>query len=66
MAMQVAFRPLNNGEFITTCSTLADQGLLFVSAAKEDRRRRVALKVPEDDITTAINDNRILRSCLLN
>eukprot|EP00891_Asterochloris_glomerata_P004486 jgi/Astpho2/4486/e_gw1.00067.413.1_t len=66
LCRRVAFRPLNNGEFITTCSTLADQGLLFVSAAKEDRRRRVALKVPEDDITTAINDNRILRSCLLN
>lgn len=62
--IQVAFCPLTSGEVSAACSTLSDQGLLQLSSQQGDRRCRVTLKVQEDDVLTAIVDNRLLSNCL--
>lgn len=64
--LQVGFRPLASGEFAGACSVLADQGLLGLGHHKEERLRRITMRVSEEDLVLALQDVRALRACLLD
>lgn len=51
-------------EFSNMCRVLSDQGLLKLGQSREDRLRRVTLKVDESDITFALQGMRFFRNCL--
>ncbi|XP_038683554.1 cell division control protein 6 homolog B-like isoform X1 [Tripterygium wilfordii] len=57
-------RPVGTLEFSSMCRVLNDQGLLKVGQAREDKLKRVTLKVDEADITFALQGVRFFRSCL--
>ncbi|XP_010521931.1 PREDICTED: cell division control protein 6 homolog [Tarenaya hassleriana] len=52
-------------EFSNMCTVLNDQGLLKLGQAREDKLKRVTLKVDESDITFALQGIRFFRNCLL-
>ncbi|ERN09736.1 cell division control protein 6 homolog B [Amborella trichopoda] len=56
--------PASMTEFSNMCRVLNDQGLLKLGQSREDRLRRVALKVDEADITFALQGIRFFRNCL--
>ncbi|KAJ4830103.1 Cell division control protein 6 B [Turnera subulata] len=56
--------PVGTMEFSTMCRVLNDQGLLKLGQARDDRLRRVTLKVDEADITFALQGIRFFRNCL--
>lgn len=60
----MAFKPLASSEVSAACSTLADMGLLGLGHAREERQRRVTLRMAVADIALALADARLLRSCL--
>lgn len=62
--VQVAFRALAPSEVSAAVSTLADMGLLGLGHAREERQRRVTLRMAVSDIALALADARLLRSCL--
>ncbi|XP_010262805.1 PREDICTED: cell division control protein 6 homolog B-like isoform X2 [Nelumbo nucifera] len=51
-------------EFSNMCRVLSDQGLLKLGQSREDRLRRVTLKIDETDITFALQGIRFFRNCL--
>ncbi|KAL3750554.1 hypothetical protein ACJRO7_011541 [Eucalyptus globulus] len=51
-------------EFSSMCRVLNDQGLLKLGQSREDKLRRIALKVDEADITFALQGVRFFRNCL--
>ncbi|XP_042517565.1 cell division control protein 6 homolog B-like, partial [Macadamia integrifolia] len=51
-------------EFSNMCRVLGDQGLLKLGQSREDRLKRVNLKVDEADITFALQGIRFFRNCL--
>ncbi|XP_047318053.1 cell division control protein 6 homolog B-like [Impatiens glandulifera] len=46
------------------CRVLGDQGLLKLGQSREERLRKVSLKVDEADVTFALQGIRLFRSCL--
>lgn len=64
LTQQVAFKPLAPSEVSAACSTLADMGLLGLGHGREERQRRVTLRMAVADIALALADARLLRSCL--
>jgi cell division control protein 6 len=61
---QVAFRALAPSEVTAACSTLADMGLLGLGPAREERQRRVTLRISLEDVSLALQDARLLKDCL--
>ncbi|XP_030537653.1 cell division control protein 6 homolog B-like [Rhodamnia argentea] len=51
-------------EFSGMCRVLSDQGLLKLGQSREDKLRRIALKVDEADIAFALQGVRFFRNCL--
>ncbi|KAK2967050.1 hypothetical protein RJ640_015270 [Escallonia rubra] len=51
-------------ELSSMCRVLADQGLLKLGQSREDKLRRVTLKVDEADISFALQGVRFFRNCL--
>ncbi|CAL8466096.1 g5632 [Coccomyxa elongata] len=64
LCKKVAFRALAPSEVSAAVSTLADMGLLGLGHAREERQRRVTLRMAVADIALALADARLLRSCL--
>ncbi|KAJ8749709.1 hypothetical protein K2173_012260 [Erythroxylum novogranatense] len=56
--------PVGNLEFTSMCGVLNDQGLLKLGQSRDERSKRVALKVDEADITFALQGVRLFRNCL--
>ncbi|PSS14206.1 Cell division control protein 6 B like [Actinidia chinensis var. chinensis] len=56
--------PLGIMELSNMCRVLGDQGLLKLGQAREDKLRRVTLKVDEADIAFALQGVRVFRNCL--
>ncbi|GFZ13298.1 cell division control, Cdc6 [Actinidia rufa] len=56
--------PLGIMELSSMCRVLGDQGLLKLGQAREDKLRRVTLKVDEADIAFALQGVRVFRNCL--
>ncbi|CAI9109182.1 OLC1v1008956C1 [Oldenlandia corymbosa var. corymbosa] len=56
--------PLSIMELSNMCRVLADQGLIKLGQAREDKLRRVMLKVDEADINFALQGVRFFRNCL--
>ncbi|KAF5203576.1 Cell division control protein 6-like protein [Thalictrum thalictroides] len=46
------------------CRVLSDQGILKIGQSKDDRSKRVTLKVDEVDVTFALQGIRFFRNCL--
>ncbi|PIA61020.1 hypothetical protein AQUCO_00300505v1 [Aquilegia coerulea] len=46
------------------CRVLSDQGILKIGQSKDDRSKRVTLKVDEADITFALQGIRFFLNCL--
>ncbi|VVB01841.1 unnamed protein product [Arabis nemorensis] len=57
--------PAGITEFTNMCTVLNDQGILKLSQAREDKPKRVSLRVDEADITFALKEIRFFRNCLL-
>uniref|UniRef100_A0A7N0U3E2 Cdc6 C-terminal domain-containing protein n=1 Tax=Kalanchoe fedtschenkoi TaxID=63787 RepID=A0A7N0U3E2_KALFE len=57
--------PVGIFELSSMCRVLSDQGLLNIGQSKEDRLRRVTLKVDQSDITFSLQGVRFFRNCLL-
>ncbi|XP_058114913.1 cell division control protein 6 homolog B-like [Magnolia sinica] len=51
-------------EFSNMCRVLGDQGLLKLGQSREEKLKRVTLKVDEGDITFALQGIRFFRNCL--
>ncbi|XP_075079594.1 cell division control protein 6 homolog B-like isoform X2 [Nicotiana tabacum] len=56
--------PVGIMELSNMCRVLGDQGILKVGQAREDKLRRVTLKVDEADITFALQGIRLFRNYL--
>ncbi|CAK7331276.1 unnamed protein product [Dovyalis caffra] len=56
--------PVGILEFLNMCRVLADQGLLKLGQSRDDKLKRVTLKVDEADITFALQGVRFFRNCL--
>ncbi|KAM7527682.1 hypothetical protein LguiB_031092 [Lonicera macranthoides] len=56
--------PVGIMELSSMCRVLGDQGLLQVGQSREDKLRRVTLKIDEADITFALQGVRFFRTCL--
>ncbi|XP_044504950.1 cell division control protein 6 homolog B-like [Mangifera indica] len=56
--------PVGILEFISLCRVLNDQGLLKLGQSREDKLKRVTLKIDESDITFALQGVRFFRNCL--
>ncbi|XP_059626955.1 cell division control protein 6 homolog B-like [Cornus florida] len=56
--------PVGIMELSSMCRVLGDQGLLKLGQSREDKLRRVTLKVDEADITFALQGFRVFRNCL--
>ncbi|KAL9367924.1 hypothetical protein Peur_039123 [Populus x canadensis] len=56
--------PVGILEFLSMCRVLADQGLLKLGQSRDDKLKRVTLKVDEADITFALQGVRVFRNCL--
>ncbi|KAJ6409053.1 hypothetical protein OIU84_008695 [Salix udensis] len=46
------------------CIVVADQGLLKLGQSRDDKLKRVTLKVDEADVTFALQGIRFFRNCL--
>ncbi|KAL1195713.1 Cell division control protein-like protein [Cardamine amara subsp. amara] len=57
--------PAGITEFTNMCTVLNDQGILKLSQARDDKLKRVSLRVDEADITFALKEIRFFRNCLL-
>ncbi|KAL9687103.1 hypothetical protein QQ045_031499 [Rhodiola kirilowii] len=57
--------PVGISELSSMCCVLSDQGLLKLGQSKDDKLRRVALKVDQADITFSLQGVRFFRNCLL-
>ncbi|KAF8116060.1 hypothetical protein N665_0023s0038 [Sinapis alba] len=57
--------PAGITEFCNMCTVLNDQGILKLSKARDDKLKRVSLRVDEADITFALKEIRFFRNCLL-
>uniref|UniRef100_A0A1J3FTV9 Cell division control protein n=2 Tax=Noccaea caerulescens TaxID=107243 RepID=A0A1J3FTV9_NOCCA len=57
--------PAGITEFANMCTVLNDQGILELSHARDDKLKRVSLRVDEADITFALKEIRFFRNCLL-
>ncbi|CAA7038058.1 unnamed protein product [Microthlaspi erraticum] len=57
--------PAGITEFANMCTVLNDQGILKLSHARDDKLKRVSLRVDEADITFALKEIRFFRNCLL-
>ncbi|XP_010510455.1 PREDICTED: cell division control protein 6 homolog isoform X2 [Camelina sativa] len=57
--------PAGITEFTNMCTVLNDQGILKLSQARDEKLRRVSLRVDEADITFALKEIRFFRNCLL-
>ncbi|EIE18599.1 P-loop containing nucleoside triphosphate hydrolase protein [Coccomyxa subellipsoidea C-169] len=64
LCKKVAFKALAPSEVSAACSTLADMGLLGLGHAREERQRRVTLRMAVADIALALADARLIRGCL--
>ncbi|KAA8543751.1 hypothetical protein F0562_022072 [Nyssa sinensis] len=56
--------PIGIMELSSMCRVLGDQGLIKLGQSREDKLRRVTLKVDEADITFALQGIRVFRNCL--
>ncbi|XP_044481851.1 cell division control protein 6 homolog B-like [Mangifera indica] len=56
--------PVGILEFTNMCRVLNDQGLLKLGQSREDKLKRVTLKIDESDITFALQGVRFFRNCL--
>ncbi|KAI7983508.1 hypothetical protein LOK49_LG15G01261 [Camellia lanceoleosa] len=56
--------PVGIMELSNMCRVLGDQGLLKLGQSREDKLRRVTLKVDEADIAFALQGVRVFRNCL--
>ncbi|XP_031271098.1 LOW QUALITY PROTEIN: cell division control protein 6 homolog B-like [Pistacia vera] len=56
--------PVGILEFSSMCRVLNDQGLLKLGQSREDKLKRVTLKIDESDITFALQGVRFFRNCL--
>ncbi|XP_059430718.1 cell division control protein 6 homolog B-like [Corylus avellana] len=56
--------PVGSLELSSICRVLNDQGLLKLGQSREDKSRRVTLRVDEADITFALQGIRFFRNCL--
>ncbi|XP_028063428.1 cell division control protein 6 homolog B-like [Camellia sinensis] len=56
--------PVGIMELSSMCRVLGDQGLLKLGQSREDKLRRVALKVDEADVAFALQGIRVFRDCL--
>ncbi|KAB1199027.1 hypothetical protein CJ030_MR0G028860 [Morella rubra] len=56
--------PVGSLELATICRVLNDQGLLKLGQSREDKSKRVTLRVDEADITFALQGIRFFRNCL--
>ncbi|XP_062172760.1 cell division control protein 6 homolog B [Alnus glutinosa] len=56
--------PVGSMELSSICRVLNDQGLLKLGQSREDKSRRVTLRVDEADITFALQGIRFFRNCL--
>uniref|UniRef100_A0A2K1R598 Cdc6 C-terminal domain-containing protein n=1 Tax=Populus trichocarpa TaxID=3694 RepID=A0A2K1R598_POPTR len=56
--------PVGILEFLSMCRVVADQGLLKLGQSRDDKLKRVTLKVDEADITFALQGVRVFRNCL--
>eukprot|EP01018_Ginkgo_biloba_P020850 Gb_12914 [translate_table: standard] len=54
-----SMHPLTVPEFSSMCRVLSDQALLQLGQSREDRLRRVTLKVDEGDVTFALQVQQI-------
>ncbi|XP_057831585.2 cell division control protein 6 homolog B [Cryptomeria japonica] len=59
-----SMHPLTGPEFSSMCRVLSDQALLNLGQSREDRLRRVTLKVDEGDVIFALQGIRFFRNCL--
>lgn len=59
-----SMHPLTGPEFSSMCRVLCDQALLNLGQSREDRLRRVTLKVDEGDVNFALQGIRFFRNCL--
>lgn len=57
--------PAGITEFTNMCTVLNDQGIVKLSQARNDKLKRVSLRVDEADITFALKEIRFFRNCLL-
>lgn len=64
LCSRVQIPAMNLCEFNSVCSNLSDQALIHLGNHKIERNRRVALKVCEDDIVTALQDISLFRRML--
>ncbi|KAL5750471.1 hypothetical protein ACOSP7_025074 [Xanthoceras sorbifolium] len=56
--------PVGTLEFLSMCRVLNDQGLLKLGQSREEKLKRVTLKVDESDIKFALQGVRFFRNCL--
>ncbi|XP_035541011.1 cell division control protein 6 homolog B-like isoform X2 [Juglans regia] len=56
--------PVGSLELSTICRVLNDQGLLKLGQSREDKSKRVSLRVDEADVTFALQGIRFFRNCL--
>lgn len=56
--------PVGIMELSSMCRVLGDQGILKVGQSREDKLRRITLKVDEADIIFALQGIRFFRNCL--
>ncbi|KAK1586436.1 hypothetical protein Q3G72_002563 [Acer saccharum] len=56
--------PVGTLEFLSMCRVLNDQGLLKLGQSREDKLKRVTLKVDESDVSFALQGVRFFRNCL--
>ncbi|KAH7542267.1 hypothetical protein FEM48_Zijuj02G0055300 [Ziziphus jujuba var. spinosa] len=56
--------PVGVLELSSMCKVLNDQGLLKLGQSREEKFKRVALKIDEEDVTFALQGIRFFRSCL--
>ncbi|KAI3982361.1 hypothetical protein MKX01_037894 [Papaver californicum] len=56
--------PTGSSDFTDMCKVLCDQGLIKLGQSRDDKLKRVTLKVDEADITFALQGIRFFRSCL--
>ena len=57
-------KPLNSSEFAAACSNLSDMGIVSLSAAREERLRKIGLRAHKDDVALALQEVRMLRNLL--
>ncbi|KAI3842065.1 hypothetical protein MKW92_012821 [Papaver armeniacum] len=56
--------PTGSSDFTDMCKVLCDQGLIKLGQSRDDKLKRVTLKVDEADITFALQGIRFFRNCL--